>query len=398
MLPKHHPTLFALFVGFWAWTTTQAVVRTPREVPSSTTEEPATIQEESPTNTATGTGVATHTINVGAAGHKFTPNDIKADVGDIIEYRFYPDAHWVIRGDFEQPCIPYEYVGLNKNGFSSGRQPVKAITDDAPRFRVRVNNTDPIFYYCGAPGSCVKYHMMGVVNPSKNETLDDWFVKAADVDYQLTPGEPFPTEEGFKTSTTSTTADLTTSATADPTSGSSNNPDDENGHGHSLNAGAVAGIAIGGAAVLILTMGAIYCCGRHGGFNKAYRKTFGDMAVPAYPNGAPPVVGADVDSPNAAVPIAWVYKPTTAMTPSSGQSPRTSPPLPSAYNFPQDATVMMSQDKSSLNKYFVPNPKHLTTSPPLRPPKEEPVASAELPGQKLAGPVAELSASANTGN
>lgn len=64
------------------------------------------------------------------AGHKFTPNDIKADVGDILEYRFYPDAHWVIRGDFRYPCIPYEYVDTDRTGFSSGLQPVKAITND----------------------------------------------------------------------------------------------------------------------------------------------------------------------------------------------------------------------------------------------------------------------------
>ncbi|KAH7114660.1 hypothetical protein EDB81DRAFT_767808 [Dactylonectria macrodidyma] len=388
MLPKHHLVLFAL-VRFWARTTTQAVV-------PSTTEAPSTMSEESATNTATGTGVTTHTINVGAAGHKFSPNDIKADVGDILEYRFYPDAHWVIRGDFDYPCIPYEYVGLDRTGFSSGRQPVKAITDDAPRFRVRVNNTNPIFYYCGAPGSCVRYHMMGVVNPSRNETLDGWLEKANDVDTQLTPGEPFPTEEGFKTSTTSAAPDSTTSATPDPTGGSSNNPGDENGHSHGLSAGAVAGIAIGGAAVLILTMGIIYLCGRRGGFDKAYRKTFGGSAVLTYPKGAPPVVEAEVGSPNAAAQGIWVYKPMAPKASSSGQSPRTSSPLTPVYNFPQDVK-MMSQDRSSLNTHCVPNSEYLTTPPSSGPPKEELIASAELPVQKLAEPAAELPASANIG-
>ncbi|KAI8657107.1 hypothetical protein NCS56_01316600 [Fusarium sp. Ph1] len=349
MLPKHYLALSSILVGSWAQKTTETVV-------PETTEAPSSTLEEATTDTATGTGVTTHTINVGAAGHKFTPNDIEADVGDILEYRFYPDAHWVIRGDFGYPCIPYEYVDTDRTGFSSGPQPVKAITNDAPRFRVRVNNTEPIFYYCGAPGSCVKYHMMGVVNPSKNETLDDWLKKANGVDYQLTPGEPFPKEQGFTTSTTSASPESTTSTTPDATGGFSYQPDDENG----LSGGAVAGIAIGGAAVLILATGVIYLCSRRGGFDKAYRKNIGNNAMPSYPNEAPPVVEAEVGSPNGAVPGFWVYKPMSPVASSAGQSPR--------------------------------------TSPPPRPPKEELVASAELPGQKLAESVAELPDSVNSGS
>jgi hypothetical protein len=75
--------------------------------------------------------LSTSTNPIQQAGHKFTPNNIKADIGDILEYRFYPDAHWVIRGDFDNPCIPYEYVDTDRTGFSSGPQPVKAITNDA---------------------------------------------------------------------------------------------------------------------------------------------------------------------------------------------------------------------------------------------------------------------------
>ncbi|WKT54000.1 Lysophospholipase, catalytic domain [Fusarium oxysporum f. sp. vasinfectum] len=64
----------------------------------------------------------------------------------------------------------------------------------APRFRVRVNSTNPIFFYCGAPEACSRHHMMGVVNPSKNETLNEWLKKANDLNDQMTPGQPFPTE------------------------------------------------------------------------------------------------------------------------------------------------------------------------------------------------------------
>lgn len=176
------------------------------------------------------------------------------------------------------------------------------------------------------------------------------------MDYQLTPGEPFPKEQGFKTSTTSATPESTTSTTPDATGGSSYQPDDGNG----LSGGAVAGIAIGGAAVLILATGMIYLCSRRGGVDEAYRKTLGNNAMPIYPNEAPPVVEAEVGSPNGTVPGFWVYKPMSPIASCSGQSPR--------------------------------------TSPPPRPPKEELVSSAELPGQKLAEPVAELPESANSGS
>ncbi|EXA30725.1 hypothetical protein AU210_012440 [Fusarium oxysporum f. sp. radicis-cucumerinum] len=189
------------------------------------------------------------------AGHKFTPNDIEADVGDILEHRFYPNAHWVIRRDVGYPCIPYEYVDADGTGFSSGPPPVKAITNDAPRFHVRVYNSEPIFYYCGAPGYCVKYHMMGEVNPSKNETLDDWLKKTNGVDYQLTSGEHFPKEQGFKTSTASATPKSTTSTTPDSTGDSFYHHNDRNSHG----GGAVAGIAIGGAQMLVSRARKIKC-------------------------------------------------------------------------------------------------------------------------------------------
>ncbi|RKK95985.1 hypothetical protein BFJ71_g8161 [Fusarium oxysporum] len=387
MLPKQFLGLSSILVGSWAQKAPETVEPDMTEAPSSTT------------NTATTTTITTHTINVGAAGHKFTPNDIKADVGDILEYRFYPDAHWVIRGDFDNPCIPYEYVDVDRTGFSSGLQPVKAITNDAPRFRVRVNNTEPIFYYCGAPGSCVKYHMMGVVNPLKNETLKDWLKKADNVDYQLRPGEPFPKEEGPNTSTTSAIPEPTKSAIPEPTtSGQTGSSSYHPANGNSLSGGAIAGIVIGSVAVLLLIICVIYLCGRRGGFNEAYHKAFSSNAMPSNLNGTLPVVEAGVGSPNSTAPGYWVYKPMSPIASSSGQSHGTSPPITPSHNFPQDVTRMMSQDRSSLNTNYVPNSDELTPRPPPLPPKEDLVPPAELPGQRLEDPAVEMPNSVGLGS
>ncbi|KAL2204962.1 hypothetical protein CC79DRAFT_1370782 [Sarocladium strictum] len=226
------------------------------------TSDPATDRttQQSPTSTVTNTGT-THTIAVGASGHKFTPGETKAKVGDTIEFKFYPLDHWVIRGDFDYPCIPYEYIGTDRRGFSSGEQPVQAITDDGPKFRVRVNDTAPIYFYCGAPGSCVRYHMMGVANPTRNGTLDDWQENAKDVDFQLRPGDPWPSEAEQPT-------EIPTDSSDPPANtDSEQDAEDQKDFDSGLGAGAIAGIVVGTVAGLIIIAIIAFFCLRRRGFS-----------------------------------------------------------------------------------------------------------------------------------
>lgn len=332
----------------------------------SLTDAPTATTEESATGTAS-SAEKTHTINVGASGHKFTPAEVKADVGDIIEWRFYPSNHWVIRGDYDHPCIPYEYVDLDRKGFSSEMQKVQAITDDAPRFRVRVNDTNPFVFYCGAPGSCVKYHMMGIVNPSKNETLDGFLANAKDVDYQLRPGDPWPTEEGFPSP----------SSTSGPSSDESSDDDDSSsnsgGHKKSLSTGAIAGIAVGGAAVLLLAGALLYLCGRRGGFDKAYRKSFRNSAIPP----PPPVVENSIYSPHPSVADPWAAQKSPGLMAShyGQQSPPVSPHQSLAYG---THPGMVAQD-GSHNSYYDYQQPQMGASPATTPKPVE-IAPVELPG------------------
>lgn len=105
-----------------------------------------------------------------------------------------------------------------------------------------------------------------------------WLEKAKDVDYQLLPGEPWPTE------------DLPTE-TASPKGSDREDDDDDTSSSSNLSPGAIAGIAIGSAAVLLLAGALLYLCGRRGGFDKAYRKSF---------RGTPntPVAETQFNSPN----------------------------------------------------------------------------------------------------
>ncbi|PSR97565.1 hypothetical protein BD289DRAFT_491918 [Coniella lustricola] len=174
------------------------------------------------------------------------------------QWRFYPTGHWVVRSAFGQPCIPYEDTGPNLVGFSSGPIAVATTSDDGPTYQVRVNDTDPIFFYCAASGSCVDYHMIGVINPTANETYEKQYEYAENVTYQMTPGEAFPSETASSSSSSATS-----------TSGGSSSSSSSSGH-KSLSSGAIAGIAIGGAAVLLLAGVLIYLFGRRSAAAKAF--------------------------------------------------------------------------------------------------------------------------------
>ncbi|KAK4111909.1 hypothetical protein N656DRAFT_769067 [Canariomyces notabilis] len=242
--------------------------------------------------TSSSSGPATIAIAVGAKGHVFTPNEVKANVGDIIRFNFYPGGHRVARAAFQWPCIPYEYATTNKAGFYTGRFDPQVITNPPPHFDVRVNDTEPIFYYCAAPGSCIDYHMIGVINPNSTHTFEAQLEAARNAPYQLAPGEPFPTETASPRPTQSSSGYGSQSdpySSGNESDGNSNSNSGDGGSsggggggdgGSALSAGAIAGIAIGGAAVLILAGAIIYLCGRRGGLEKGFRKS---MAVAAAP-------------------------------------------------------------------------------------------------------------------
>lgn len=98
-----------------------------------------------------------HTVQVGNGGLKFTPNSFTAAVGETVEFHFYPQKHSVARGDFATPCTP------NNATFYSGAFPLTS-GSSSQVFTITVNDTKPIWFYCGVPSHC-ESGMAGVVNP-----------------------------------------------------------------------------------------------------------------------------------------------------------------------------------------------------------------------------------------
>lgn len=97
--------------------------------------------------------------------------------------------------------------------------------------------------------------MIGVVNPNATETLDLQEQYAINATTQIAPGQPFPSE----------TLNPTSTPTATGAGGAGTNS-------HGFSAGAIAGVAIGGVAVLVLAGALVFLCGRRGGgsLDRAY--------------------------------------------------------------------------------------------------------------------------------
>lgn len=95
-------------------------------------------------------------IQVGGADGSFifSPEAIYADVGDQVVYHFNPKNHSVTQSSFAGPCTRKD------GGFSSGFRPVGAdvAAADGPTFTVTVNDTQPIWMYCGQAAGTPNSH------------------------------------------------------------------------------------------------------------------------------------------------------------------------------------------------------------------------------------------------
>jgi plastocyanin len=77
---------------------------------------------------------AIHRVNVGIGGFSYDPNVTIANVGDIVQFVFYPTNHSVIRAEYTgsdvcgpggcNPCVPYEIMHGGEGGFHSGNMAV----------------------------------------------------------------------------------------------------------------------------------------------------------------------------------------------------------------------------------------------------------------------------------
>ncbi|KAF9524559.1 Cupredoxin [Crepidotus variabilis] len=95
-----------------------------------------------------------HKITVGDNGKfVYSPANISASIGDTVTFEFKPKNHTVTQSSFLTPCTKLKDASGNP-GFASGFKPVGASDTTFPTFQIKINDTAPIWGYCGQPGHC----------------------------------------------------------------------------------------------------------------------------------------------------------------------------------------------------------------------------------------------------
>ena len=126
----------------------------------------ATTTSSSAFSVGTSTGqVVVHAVKVGNANGSLTysPNNIKANVGDMVQFQFAPNNHTVTQSTFAQPCQPISLNSPGTTGFYSGYMAVASTATTTPTYTIQINTTNAIWIYCSQGSHCQKGMVM-VIN------------------------------------------------------------------------------------------------------------------------------------------------------------------------------------------------------------------------------------------
>ncbi|EPE33305.1 Cupredoxin [Glarea lozoyensis ATCC 20868] len=141
----------------------------------------------SASSTGTPSGMVTvHVVRVGGTNGslEFSPNDIKAAVGDMVQFQFTPKNHSVVTSAFDTPCSP-------KGDMFSGYMPVAANATNTPTYTMMVQDTKPIWLYCSQGKHC-QSGMVMVINAAATgeKTLAAYKALAAKATSNTAPSGP----------------------------------------------------------------------------------------------------------------------------------------------------------------------------------------------------------------
>ncbi|PMD40243.1 Cupredoxin [Hyaloscypha variabilis F] len=125
-------------------------------------------------------------VTVGNGALKFVPNDITANIGDQIEFSFFPKNHSVTQSSFADPCHPLA------GGFFSTFIPTNSTSPEV--FTLTVNDTKPIWIYCAqTKESHCQSGMVAAINaPATGNTLAAFTLKAANATTSTSPPDTVP--------------------------------------------------------------------------------------------------------------------------------------------------------------------------------------------------------------
>jgi len=112
---------------------------------------------------STAPGATDHKVIVGGSGLIYSPNNIKAQVGDTITFEFHQKNHTVTQSTFGNPCSPLASTSTTGQvGFDSGFMPVAANATTFPTWTVSINDTTPVWVFCKQANHCSQGMVLAV--------------------------------------------------------------------------------------------------------------------------------------------------------------------------------------------------------------------------------------------
>jgi len=150
-------------------------------------------------HTARSTGVV-HRIFAGSKvennGLHFEPQNVVAEIGDLIEFHFLPKNHTVVQSSFDKPCEPL----ADGSGIFSGFNFQTAEGEADKVFTFMVKSNEPFWYYCSqTAGEHCKSGMSGVINQNFNsdKTLAAYKEKAKSAVVKQPSADPLASQGGY---------------------------------------------------------------------------------------------------------------------------------------------------------------------------------------------------------
>ncbi|KAG9051482.1 hypothetical protein FS837_006658 [Tulasnella sp. UAMH 9824] len=108
----------------------------------------------------------------GPAGPVYTPNQVTAEIGDVLSFHFQSDNYTVTQSTFAAPCTPMA------GGFDSGYMPVATGAIEFPVYNVTVQTADPIWIHCKQVGYCGMGMVFAANAPQTDKTFDAFYAAA----------------------------------------------------------------------------------------------------------------------------------------------------------------------------------------------------------------------------
>jgi plastocyanin len=129
-------------------------------------------------------------------GLHFEPENVVAEIGDLVEFHFLPKNHSVVQSSFDKPCEPLANGGGVFSGFNFA-----TASGEAPNvFTFMVKNKDPFWYYCSqVVGTHCQKGMSGVINQNfdSQNTLAKYKEKAVNTVTKQPSADPLKSQGGW---------------------------------------------------------------------------------------------------------------------------------------------------------------------------------------------------------